>query len=221
MDIHHLHDWNLSPTEAVQIQKDLSDKLIDDQPLDADAVQYVAGVDVSVKDNVSQAAVVVMSYPDLELVETVKASMDTPFPYVPGLLTFREGPVLVKAFEKLKQQPDVFIFDGMGRIHPRRMGIAAHMGLWLQRPTIGVGKTHLIGDYGQPGALKGSFSWIHDRNEIIGAYLRTRSNVKPVYVSVGHLAEINDAINFVLTCTPKYKLPRPIRLAHDAAGQMG
>ncbi len=219
MKVHHLHDWDVNPTEAVQIQKDLSDQLISNQPLDTDQVHTVAGVDVSVKDKVSRAAVVVMTYPELEPIETVTSAMDTPFPYVPGLLTFREGPVLVKAFEKLTQAPDVFIFDGMGQIHPRRMGIAAHMGLWLQRPTIGVGKTHLIGDYGQPGALKGSFSWIYDKQEIIGAYLRTRSNVKPLYVSVGHLLELNDAIDVVLTCSPKYKLPRPIRLAHAAAGR--
>ncbi len=219
MKVHHLHDWDVNPTEAVQIQKDLADQLISDRPLDTDQVHTVAGVDVSVKDEVSRAAVVVMTYPELEPIETVTAAMDTPFPYVPGLLTFREGPVLVEAFKKLKQSPDVFIFDGMGQIHPRRMGIAAHMGLWLQRPTIGVGKTHLIGDYGQPGELKGSFSWIYDKQEIIGAYLRTRSNVKPVYVSVGHLMKLNNAINFVLTCSPKYKLPRPIRLAHAAAGR--
>jgi deoxyribonuclease V len=219
MQVHHRHDWNVSAQEAVDIQKRLAGELVTDAPLDFGAVEYVAGVDVSVKDNISQAAVVVMTYPHLEPIETVTAKMPTPFPYIPGLLTFREGPVLVDAFEQLQHEPDVFVFDGMGRIHPRRMGIAAHMGLWLQRPTIGVGKTHLIGEYDQPGTEKGSYSWITDKGETIGALLRTRANVKPVYVSVGHMGELTNTVEFVLKCSPKYRLPRPIRLAHKAAGK--
>jgi deoxyribonuclease V len=219
MQVHHRHDWNVSAQEAVDIQKRLAGELVTDAPLDFGAVEYVAGVDVSVKDNISQAAVVVMTYPHLEPIETATAKMPTPFPYIPGLLTFREGPVLVDAFEQLQHEPDVFVFDGMGRIHPRRMGIAAHMGLWLQRPTIGVGKTHLIGEYDQPGTEKGSYSWITDKGETIGALLRTRANVKPVYVSVGHMGELTNTVEFVLKCSPKYRLPRPIRLAHKAAGK--
>ncbi len=214
-----LHRWDVSPQEAIAIQKQLAGKLIDDTPLDFNAIHTIAGVDVSVKDNVSTAAVVVLSYPAMELIETVTAQQPTPFPYIPGLLTFREGPVLVEAFGKLQHTPDVFIFDGMGRIHPRRTGIAAHMGLWLERPTIGVGKTHFIGKYDDPGAMKGSYSLITDKDETIGAALRTRDRVKHVYVSVGHMADLTSALVLAIVTSPKYRLPRPIRLAHNAAGK--
>ena len=182
MYVHHLHDWDVSPQDAIAIQLDIADKLIDDTPLDIANIHHIAGVDVSVKDNVSTAAVIVLTYPGLEVVESVITTQPTPFPYIPGLLTFREGPVLVEAFEKLQHDPDVFMFDGMGRIHPRRMGIAAHLGLWLQRPSVGIGKTHFIGQYDAPGIPKGSYSPITDNFEIIGNILRTRTNVKPVYV---------------------------------------
>ncbi|MEL6150901.1 MAG: endonuclease V [Chloroflexota bacterium] len=219
MEITHLHDWDVTSQEAVQIQKDLASTLVIGTPLDIDAVTLVAGVDVSVKNNVSQAAVVVLTYPEMHVVESVTASQPTPFPYIPGLLTFREGPVLEEAFGQLEHEPDVFVFDGMGRIHPRRMGIAAHMGLWLGRPTIGVGKTHFIGEYDEPGNNKGDYEWITHRGETIGAIVRTRTSVKPVYVSVGHKTDLPSAIEFTLKVTPKYRLPRPIRMAHNTAGK--
>jgi deoxyribonuclease V len=218
MNIEHRHDWDVSPQEAIRIQTDFAAELIDTTPLDLTAIRYIGGVDVSVKDGLSTAAVVVLTYPVLQVVETVITTRPTPFPYIPGLLTFREGPVLVEAFQQLQHEPDVFLFDGMGRIHPRRMGIAAHMGLWLHKPTIGVGKTHFIGTYNDPGIHKGSYSPIYDNFERIGNLLRTRTNVKPVYVSVGHLADLPTATALTLACAPKYRLPRPIRLAHKAAG---
>ncbi|NJL58132.1 endonuclease V, partial [bacterium] len=144
MHIHHLHRWDITPQEAIALQKDMAGRVIHDTPLDLAALRFVAGVDVSVKGDISQAAVVVLSYPALRVVESVTATRPTPFPYIPGLLSFREGPVLVEAFEKLQTVPDVFLFDGMGRIHPRRIGIASHMGLWLDKPAVGCGKTHLI-----------------------------------------------------------------------------
>jgi len=220
MQLNHLHKWNVTPKEAIAIQKDLSAQIIHDRPLDFDAITLVAGVDVSVKHNVSQAAVVVLTYPDLEVIETALAKQPTPFPYVPGLLTFREGPALIEAFEKLKNTPEVFIFDGMGRIHPRRMGIASHLGLWLDKPTIGCGKTHFIGDYDQPASEKGSFAPLTHKGEQLGIVLRTRTNVKPVYISPGHLCDIASAQQLTLNCTPKYRLPRPVRLAHNAAGTL-
>ncbi len=219
MRVHHLHAWDVNPQEAITIQNNLAAQLVDNTPLDIASIRFVAGVDVSVKNSVSKAAVVILTYPELEIVESVTASQPTPFPYVPGLLTFREGPVLVEAFEKLQQEPDVFLFDGMGRIHPRRTGIAAHMGLWLERPTVGVGKTHFIGKYDTPGTPKGSFSPITDKGELIGNILRTRTNVKPVYVSVGHMANLPTATALALACSPKYRLPRPIRMAHNTAGK--
>lgn len=220
MNIRHLHDWDVSPQEAIAIQNRLAGQVIHDQPLDIDSVTLVAGVDVSVKDNVSQAAVVVLRFPELEVIETVLEAQPTPFPYIPGLLSFREGPALEVAFQKLQNAPDVFIFDGMGRIHPRRMGIASHMGLWLDRPTVGCGKTHFIGDYAEPPAEKGSYSDLTDRGEHLGVVLRTRTNVKPVYISPGHRMDIASSVALVVACTPKYRLPEPIRQAHNAAGQL-
>jgi deoxyribonuclease V len=219
MNIPHLHDWNVSPQEAIAIQKQLAPQVIYNRPLDLDAIRLVAGVDVSVKDNVSQAAVVVLSYPDLTVVETVRHKLPTPFPYIPGLLTFREGPILEYAFQKLEHVPDVFIFDGMGRAHPRRFGIACHMGIWLQKPTIGCGKTLFVGKYIEPPEERGAYTDLIDRHELIGVTLRTRVNVKPVYISVGHLADLTSAIALTMRCTSKYRLPEPIRAAHNAAGE--
>lgn len=219
MHIQHRHDWNLSPADAIALQNLLVAEIIYDRPLDLNAVHLVAGVDVSVKENVSQAAVVVVSYPDMQPVETVLYKMATPFPYIPGLLSFREGPVLEEAFKKLQHEPDVFIFDGMGRAHPRRLGIACHMGLWLQKPTIGCGKTLFVGKYIEPPPNRGDYADLVDKGEIIGAILRTRSGVKPVFISVGHLADLKSAIALVTRCTGKYRLPEPIRLAHQAAGK--
>ncbi len=156
MQIHPLHPWDVTPQEAVQIQQMLAPQIIYDRPLDLTSIRLVAGVDVSVRDGISRAAVVVMRFPALTVVEIVTVAQPTPFPYVPGLLSFREGPALVEAFEQIQHVPDVFIFDGMGRIHPRRIGIAAHMGLWLQKPTIGCGKSHYLGDYVPPGSARGS-----------------------------------------------------------------
>jgi deoxyribonuclease V len=218
MDVQHRHDWNLKPDQAIDLQKQLVKEVIYDRPLKLAAIRLVAGVDVSVKANVSQAAVVVLAYPELKPVETVLWQMPTPFPYIPGLLTFREGPVLEEAFRKLQHEPDVFIFDGMGRAHPRRVGIATHMGLWLHRATIGCGKTLLTGQYVEPPDERGASVDLVDRGEVIGKIVRTRVGAKPVYISVGHLADLRTSVELVMRCTPKYRLPEPIRLAHHAAG---
>jgi deoxyribonuclease V len=226
MHIPHLHDWNISASEAIALQKQLVSQIDYHRPIDLDAVRLVAGVDVSVKTDpitgaaTSQAAVVVLSYPDMQVIETSLAQMPTPFPYIPGLLSFREGPVLETAFQKLQAEPDVLIFDGMGRAHPRRIGIASHMGLWLQKPTIGCGKTLLIGHFKEPPNERGGYSDLIDHDEVIGAVLRTRANVKPVFISVGHLADLETSIRLVMACTSKYRLPDPIRAAHNAAGKM-
>lgn len=218
MKLHHRHAWNLTPAEAIALQKEMAAEIIFDRPIDVNAVKRVAGVDVSVKEEVSQAAVVVLTFPEMQVVETVKASMPTPFPYIPGLLSFREGPVLEVAFEKLQHEPDVFIFDGMGRAHPRHIGIASQMGLWLQKPTIGCGKTLLVGKYDEPEDERGAYSEMVHKGEVIGAALRTRAGVKPVYISVGHLADLSSSVDLVMRCTTKYRLPEPIRAAHNAAG---
>jgi deoxyribonuclease V len=219
MHLHHRHSWDLTPSAAIALQKELSAEVVSNRPIDLDKVRLVAGVDVSVKNEQSQAAIVVVTYPGFLPVETVLARRPTPFPYIPGLLSFREGPVLEAAFEKLKAEPDVFLFDGMGIAHPRRIGIASHMGLWLQRPTIGCGKTLLCGRYGPLPEEKGSAAPLVDRGETIGVALRTRTAKNPMFISPGHLADIASSAEFVLLCSPKYRLPEPIRLAHNAAGQ--
>jgi len=218
MQITHLHDWSVAPAEAIALQKTLASQVVYDTPLPLDAVRLVAGVDVSVKDNISQAAVIVLTFPDLQVVETVTNILPTPFPYIPGLLSFREGPVLEEAFARLQHEPDALIFDGMGRAHPRRLGIASHMGLWLDKPTVGCGKSLLTGRYVEPPQERGAFAPLMVRDELIGAILRTRVYTKPVYISVGHRMDLESALALVMACTPKYRLPEPIRQAHNAAG---
>lgn len=221
MNIVHRHDWNLTPEQAVALQKQMAAEVISDQPLNLSAIRLVAGVDVSVRENISQAAVVVLRYPDLTVIETVLAHAPTPFPYIPGLLSFREGPVLEDAFRQLQHEPDVFIFDGMGIMHPRRLGIASHMGLWLDRPTIGCGKTRLVGRYEEPEPERGSQSPLLYYGQQLGVVLRTRDRVKPVFISPGHRADLQTSIDLILACTPRYRLPEPIRAAHKAAGKFG
>lgn len=219
MHINHRHDWNVSPQEAIALQKTLASEVISNKPIDIASVKLVAGVDVSVKENVSQAAVVILRYPELEVIETILTKRPTPFPYIPGLLSYREGPVLEEAFQKLQNEPDVFIFDGMGIMHPRRIGIASHMGVWLQKPTIGCGKTYFLGTYDEPAQERGAWSLVHHKGDVIGAVLRTRDKVKPVYISPGNLADLPTSLDLVIRCTPKYRLPEPIRQAHNAAGK--
>jgi deoxyribonuclease V len=218
MRINHLHDWNLKPIQAVELQRRLAADVITNQLLDLARVRYVAGVDVSAKGDISRAAVVVLTFPGLHLVETVTASQPTPFPYIPGLLSFREGPVLEQAFASLQTEPDALLFDGMGIMHPRRMGIAAHMGLWLDKPTVGCGKSHLVGAYALPGSERGATSPVWHNGQQIGVVLRTRARVKPVYISAGHRIDLESAIALTMACLTHYRLPEPIRQAHKAAG---
>ncbi|GJE04265.1 endonuclease V [Methylobacterium isbiliense] len=218
MRLHPRHAWDVTPGEAVALQKRLAADLVTDRPIDLAAVRLVAGVDVSVKEGRSQAAIVVSTFPDFRVVETVTAERPTPFPYIPGLLSFREGPVLEEAFGRLAAEPDVFLFDGMGTAHPRRIGIACHMGLWLERPTIGCGKTRLVGRNAPLPEEKGAHVPLVDRAETIGAVVRTRAGTHPLFISPGHLADIPTAVALVLACAPKFRLPEPIRQAHKAAG---
>lgn len=215
------HEWNLSPSQAIALQKRLAPQVDTQTPLAVEQIRYVAGVDVSVKNNISRAAVVVMRFPELSIVEGVTATLPTPFPYISGLLSFREGAVILQAQAQLRQQPDVYIFDGMGILHPRRLGIAAHLGLWLQKPSIGCGKTPFVGKARAPlGEEKGAWQALYDKDELIGGMLRTRQGVKPVYISVGHLATLDSARSFIMQCLSRYRLPEPIRAAHHLAGGM-
>lgn len=214
-----MHNWNLAPSDAIALQKQLASLVDTTTPIPLDEIQYVAGVDVSVKNNISTAAIVVMDFQSLQQVEVVFDSIPTPFPYIPGLLSFREGQVILNAHAKLMIQPDAYIFDGQGIYHPRRLGIASHIGLWLQKPTVGCGKSHLLGTYGDLDDAKGSRTPLMDNGEALGMLLRTRARVKPVYVSVGHMATLDSACELILRCTTKYRLPEPVRAADHLAGQ--
>ncbi len=214
----NLHPWDMDPDEAVALQHRLAGRLVSDHSLDLSRIQTVAGVDVSVKGGQSRAAIVVMAFPGLQVLEISRATLPTPFPYVPGLLSFREGTAILSAYKKLRTTPDVLIFDGQGQAHPRRLGIAAHMGLWLERPTVGCAKSRLTGTHTSVGARKGDFEHLYNpQGEVIGLALRTRENVKPVYVSPGHLCDLDSARRIVMACLTRYRLPEPIRAAHRVA----
>ena len=162
-----------------------------------------------------QAAPEAATRVSFDLVETASAAMDVTFPYIPGLLSFREAPVCLAAIEQLQHKPDAFLIDGQGIAHPRRLGLAAHLGLFLDRPTIGCAKSRLTGTYAEPGLEKGARELLYDGDEVIGAVVRTRTNVKPLFISVGHLCTLEDAIDLTLICAVKYRLPEPTRLAHQ------
>jgi deoxyribonuclease V len=182
----------------------------------------VAGLDCALsKDTQSiYAAAVVFSFPELELIETVSAKGSLTFPYVPGLLSFREAPVCLKAAAKLKCTPDLWLIDGQGVAHPRRLGLASHLGLFLKMLTIGCAKSRLIGSYEESKSKKGNFSWLYDKDEKIGAVVRTRTNVKPLFISPGHLCNFDNAIEYTLECTTKYRLPEPTRIAHQTVSKI-
>ncbi len=210
------HPWDVSPGEAREIQRDLRDRLLV-QPLDHEP-DSVAGVDVSIADEQARAAVVLLSYPDLVPLEAVTAEMDVSFPYIPGLLAFREGPATLAALEQLTQRPDVLIFDAQGLAHPRLMGLATHLGILLDVPAVGCAKSRLCGEYTEPDEQKGSWSPLIDGDKVIGAVVRTRDGVKPVFVSIGHRMDLETAVSLVLSCAPRYRLPETTRWAHRVAG---
>ncbi len=228
MQVKDLHDWDLSYSQARELQISLAGK-VEFKPV-RKKVKLVAGIDCALGGSPRifrgrgakriYAAVVVLKLPQLELVETVGADAELTFPYIPGLLSFREAPVCIEAVKKLRNRPDVFMIDGQGIAHPRRLGLAAHLGLFFDTPTIGCAKSRLIGDYEEPPAQKGTYSPLTDKEEVIGAVLRTRNNVKPVFVSVGNKCRLEGAIGITLACTTKYRLPEPTRLAHQHVGKL-
>ncbi len=174
----------------------------------------VAGLDVGIRDGIACAAVVVLSYPDLRAVAWSVARAPVSFPYIPGLLAYREIPVALAALRQLDIAPDVLVCDGQGIAHPRRMGIATHLGILLDHPTVGCAKSRLWGTHAPVGEARGEWQPLDDHGETIGAALRTRAGVKPVYVSPGHRADLDSAVRLVLACAPRYRLPEPTRLAH-------
>jgi deoxyribonuclease V len=218
MKITPLHEWNLSPQAAVELQKQFAYEVITEDKFEK-PIETVAGIDLGydVKTNLSRAVVVVLKFPELELIESAEAIMPIQFPYVPGLLSFRETPVAIKALEKLENAPDLILCDGQGIAHPRRFGIACHIGLITNIPSVGVAKSLLVGKYGALGETRGSVAPLVYRNEQVGVVLRTKDRVQPLYVSVGHLISLDTAIEYVLQCTPKYRLPETTRLADKMA----
>jgi len=214
-----LHAWNLSPSDAIQVQRELAGRVerMDRLP----AIRHVAGVDCSTNrfTALGRAAVVVLSYPGLveEEVSTFEAAL--PMPYVPGLLSFREMPLILGALRRLRQVPDLFLVDGQGIAHPRRLGIASHLGVWLDMPTIGCAKSRLRGTHETLADEVGARMPMLDRGELVGMALRTRRHANPLYISIGHRVSLETAVHLVETCQRNaYRLPEPTRLAHLRAG---
>ena len=235
MQTKDLHSWNLSYSQARDCQKTLASKVrftpLKRQP------KLIAGIDCAFSKDGKKiiAAVVVLKPPDFAPVETASALRKVTFPYIPGLLSFREAPVCIAAVKKLKTEPDLFIIDGQGIAHPRRLGLAAHLGLFFDKPTIGCAKSRLTGFFEEPPPEKGAYSFLRDTeraksgasdgrratsDEVIGAVVRTRTNVKPLFVSVGNKCLLKDAIKITLCCATKYRLPEPTRLAHQLVGKL-
>ena len=216
MKIYNLHSWNPTYQEAIEIQLHLAPKVITKN--DMGKVELVAGIDVSfIADKTARAGLVVLTYPELKVVEVIQIEGVASFPYIPGLLSFRELPMALQAFEKLQLSPDLILVDGQGIAHPRRLGLACHLGLLLDTPTIGCAKSLLCGNYDEVDSEAGSFQSILHDNSIVGAALRTRGKIKPLYISPGHKIDLLSSIEWTLKCCRGYRLPEPSRLAHLAS----
>ncbi len=215
MEFSNLHSWDLNPQEAIVLQKELAGQVLLENTL-AHGPGTVAGVDVSYKKRgrLLHAAIVVLDYESLEIMESVTASGEVLFPYVPGLLSFRELPILLQAFGKLQTRPDVILADAQGIAHPRRLGLASHLGLWLGLPTIGCAKSRLCGVHGEPRLIKGEWAELVDDGASVGRVVCTKDRVKPLYISPGHKINAHLSAEIVLQCCRGYRLPDPTRQAH-------
>ncbi len=215
-----LHSWNVSEQEAILIQESLKERITLKKTFSG--VKTIGGGDVaySKEGGLLFGAVAVLSFPDMKIVDTATAAGKVSFPYIPGLLSFREGPVLIKTFQKLNSKPDVMIFDGQGIAHPRGMGLASHMGLWLDIPSIGCAKTPLLDEFASPGPTKGNFEWIRREGVRVGAVVRTKEKIKPLFVSPGHRIDLPTSIHLILESCKGYRLPEPLRKAHQLSRKM-
>jgi deoxyribonuclease V len=220
MNVEGLHGFDLSPAEARRLQEELASRVVAGPALDLDGVRYVGGADVSTAGDRAYATVVVLEFPALTLVEVRGFEAPLRFPYVPGLLSFRELPPVVGALEKVETAVDALILDAQGLAHPRRMGLASHLGIFIDVPTVGCAKSRLVGSYEEPGREKGSATDLVHRGEVVGKVLRTRDGVSPVYVSVGDGIDLGSSVELVLACCTKYRLPESTRQAHNAAGRL-
>jgi len=222
MKTRELHRWDVTYREAVAIQEELRGRLIlraDGLP---DPLRTVAGADISYDrgSDLFFAAVVLMNYPELTLLEEATFSARVSFPYIPGLLSFREGPPLIAAFAKLNQPPDLILFDGQGIAHPRGIGLASHLGLILDRPAIGCAKSRLVGTHEPVGEKRGEWTELTHQEKKVGAVLRTRDRVKPIFVSPGHRVGLERSIALVLACCRGYRIPEPTRRAHRTVNRL-
>lgn len=220
MLVRELHPFGLSPADARRLQEELAPRVTAGPPLDLESVEYVAGADVSTEGNRAYATVAVLSFPELSVVEVRGFEAPLEFPYVPGLLSFREAPSVAGALKKVETPVDAVIFDAQGLAHPRRLGLASHLGLFLDVPVVGCAKSRLIGDFEEPGPEKGDATDLTHRGEVIGRVLRTRDRVSPVFVSVGNGVDLDSAVELILACCPKYRLPETTRQAHEAANRL-
>jgi deoxyribonuclease V len=220
MKIRRQHSWDLTPKNAIALQRELARQI--DVKKSLKKCELIAGADCSYNrfSPTFYAAVVVLRTSDWSIVETQGVVDESPFPYVPGLLSFREAPIVLQAFAKLKCRPDAVMYDGQGFAHPRRLGIACHLGLWLKIPCFGCAKTRLIGDHDEPGPNAGEFTPLKHEDEIIGHVVRTKLRTKPLYVSPGHLIDQKSATRWTLASCRGYRIPEPTRQAHLHVNQM-
>lgn len=217
MQINQPEHWPTTVEEALEVQRQLRDQVVIEDRLGP--IEYVAGVDVGFEEDgaVTRAAIAVLRLSDLKLVDQGIARRPTTFPYIPGFLSFREIPAVLDALAKLETEPGILLCDGQGYAHPRRLGIAVHLGLLTDLPSIGVAKSWLIGKHDPLPEERGAWQPLHDKGEVIGAVLRTRENTKPLYISSGHRISLTTALDYVMRCTPKYRLPETTRWAHKLA----
>jgi deoxyribonuclease V len=207
-----LHSWDVTSAEALAIQRRFAPYVRQAETIHLEQVHTVAGIDASYRE-IGRAVVAVFSFPDLQLIDQAVATRVSTFPYVPGLLSFREGPIVLAAMERLRSRPDLLLFDGQGYAHPRRFGLASHMGLYLDRPSIGCAKSRLTGTYAEPGPHIGDRAPLVDAGETIGMVLRTKPRTNPLFISTGYKVDLDTAVDVVLRCLRGYRLPEPTRIA--------
>ena len=209
------HPWKVTPEQAIRIQENLTHQIILRKTFSR--VRTIGGGDVSYpkEGNLLFGAMVVLSFPQMEMLEVATACGKISFPYLPGLLTFREGPILINTFQKLRMRPDILIFDGQGIAHPRGIGLATHLGIWFNLPSIGCAKTPLLGESVTPRPSKGSFEFIQKNGRAVGVVLRTKDRVRPVFVSPGHRIDLPTSIRLILESCQGFRIPEPLRRAHQ------
>ena len=220
MNVSELHSLDLSPAEARRLQGEIASRVIEGPPLDLSRVRYVAGADVSTQGDLGYATVVVLSFPDLSVVEVRGYESRLTFPYVPGLLAFREITSVVGALREVESEVDAVIFDAHGLAHPRGMGLASHLGIFVDVPSVGCAKSRLVGEHEEPGPEKGDTADLVYRKKVVGKVVRTRPRVSPVYVSVGNRIDLVSSVDLVLQCCTRYRLPETTRQAHNAANRL-